>query len=345
MPRGVPAGLVPYIGRPDSIFSRPAPAAALPDGPGTGPAGRAVELRAAGRHIGSGVDAADAWIEIFRSRTPQECDERALVLLAVGIPPLMSAEHGVFSLLVNEADQPRAVIELGRYVLENRPRPRPQPPRLHRHALAGAAGYVLVLFVVAVATSRDVLGRDWFDAGVLNGARVQAGEIWRAVTALTLHADVAHLAANVGFGALFGGLAGRVYGAGCGWLLILVAAIAANLVNGLTMPADRTSLGASTAVFAALGALAVYRWPAATRRTRAGYAGGSVVAALVLLALLGTGDAHTDIAAHALGFGIGALLALPLRRRPAPHAAGPQQLAGLVAIGLVALGWLAAYWM
>ena len=291
------------------------------------------------------MDADTPWIEVFRSSATTECDERALVLLAVGIPALMSAEHGSFALLVAAPDQARAGTELARYTLENRPRPRPRPPRLHAGAVAAALGYALVLFVVAVAGSRGFLGLDWYDAGVLDGSRLRAGELWRAVTALTLHADLAHLAANAGFGALFGGLAARVYGAGCGWLLILVAAVAANLVNALTMPVGRESIGASTAVFAALGALAVYRWPASTRRTRVGYAGASVVAALVLLALLGTGDAHTDIAAHALGFGFGATLALPLRRWPPPHARWPQRLAAATTLAAVAAAWAIAYWM
>jgi rhomboid protease GluP len=291
------------------------------------------------------VDTDPPWTEIFRSRTPQECDERALVLLAVGIPALMSAEHGVFLLLVAAPDEPRAAIELARYALENRPRPRARAAPLHAGGLAAAAGYALVLFAVGVASSRGFLRHDWFDAGVLDGARFRGGELWRAVTALTLHADLAHLAANVGFGALFGGLAARVYGAGFGWLLILVAAVVANAVNALTMPVGRASLGASTAVFAALGTLAVHRWPAATRRARAGFAGAGVVAALVLLALLGTGDAHTDVAAHALGFGFGALLAVPLRRWPAPRARTPQRLAAAAAVGLVVAAWAAAYWM
>jgi rhomboid protease GluP len=292
------------------------------------------------------VDTDTPWTEIFRSRNPQECDERAFVLLAVGVPALMSAEDGAFRLLVAEPDERHARTELDRYALENRPRPRPVPPLLHPGALRSGAGYALLLYGCAVASGYAFLGHDWFDAGVLDGARFRHGEWWRALTALTLHADLAHLAANIGFGALFGGLAARVYGAGCGWLLIVLAAAAANAVNAATMPAGRVSLGASTAVFAALGALAVHRWPAATRRARAGFAGASVVAALVLLALLGTGDAHTDVTAHALGFGFGALLALPLRRWPAPRAPGPQRLAGAGAVLALLAAWIAArYWM
>ncbi|HUO95029.1 MAG TPA: rhomboid family intramembrane serine protease [Steroidobacteraceae bacterium] len=291
------------------------------------------------------MDQEPPWIEIFRSAAPQPCDERALVLLAVGIPPLMSAEHGDFQLLVAEPDVARAELEIGRYLKENRPRPRPVPYLLHPGALVSALLYALLLFMVAVASARGLLGRDWYDLGVLDGARVRGGELWRAVTALTLHADLSHLAANIGFGAFFGALAARVYGSGVAWLLIVLAAGAANLANAALMAPGRASLGASTAVFAALGALAVARWPAATRRTRAGLAGAGLVAALVLLALLGTGDARTDILAHALGFLCGALFALPLRRFPAPRTWRAQRLAGALALGLVGLAWALAYWM
>lgn len=289
------------------------------------------------------MDIESDWVEVYWSPEPRAGDERALLLLAVGIPAVMSGADGVYRLWVNPADAPRAAFELGRYALENRPRPRPAPPRLHAGALWGVAAYGLVLFLCAVASSRSLGRLDWFDAGVLDGVRLRGGEWWRAITALTLHADLAHLGANLGFGALFGGLAGRLYGAGAGWLLILMAAVAANLANGAVMPVGRVSLGASTAVFAALGALAVHRWPAATRRARAGLRGGSVVAALVLLALLGTGDAHTDVTAHALGFAAGALLALPLRRY-APTGGRLQRVAGTAAMLIVAAGWAVALW-
>jgi len=206
----------------------------------------------------------------------------------------------------------------------------------------GSAAYLLLLLLVAAASGHALFGVDWYARGVLDGAQLRAGEAWRALTALTLHADLSHLAANAGFGALFGGLAARLYGAGAGWLLVLVAATLANFLNGLWMPAGRVSLGASTAVFAALGAIAVFRWPAAPRRTRLAWRGASLIAALVLLTLLGTGDAHTDVAAHALGFAAGLVLALPLRRWPPAPGRRAQGLAALAAVLLCAAAWLAA---
>jgi hypothetical protein len=61
----------------------------------------------------------------------------------------------------------------------------------------------------------------------------------------------------------------------------------------------------------------------------------------VLLAFLGTGDANTDIAAHALGFASGALLAVPLRRFP-PGRGRVQWVLGAAAVLLVGLAWAVA---
>lgn len=291
------------------------------------------------------MDTDSTWIEIYRSPLSGDCDERALVVLSAGVAAAMRFEFGLYSLLVPAGDAARALQEIQRYALENRRPPPPPPPPLHRGAAASAAVYAALLFAGAAMSSHALLGHDWVGSGVLDGVRVRSGEIWRAVTALTLHADLAHLLANIGFGALFGGLAARVYGPGFGWLLTLLAAVLANLVNALTMADGRVSLGASTAVFAALGALAVHRWSARSERARPILAGGPVIAALVLLALLGTGDERTDIAAHALGIVFGAALALPLRRWAPPRRTVPQALAGAGAIVLVAAGWAAAYWM
>ena len=286
---------------------------------------------------------ASTLIEVFRAITPRACDDRALVLEAVGLPAVIMLEDATYVLRVAPEHAAAASLELARYARENAPAPAPPPPRrLHAGAVASALAYVSLLLLYGVASSRSLFGLDWYGAGVLDGAALRAGELWRAVTALTLHADLAHLAANAGFGALFGGLAARLYGPGWGWLLVLAAATAANLVNGATMAAGRGSLGASTAVFAALGTLGVYRWPAATVRARLAWPGASLVAALVLLALLGTGDEHTDIAAHAFGFAFGALLAAPLRRRPPHQPLRPQRLAGLAVVLLVAGAWIAA---
>src|SRR5439155_112015 len=104
-----------------------------------------------------------------------------------------------------------AVRHLAQYEAENRaPLPPPPPPSLYPHAWIGCAAYVLVLLGVAWVLSNGLVRLDAFDQGVLDAARVQGGEWWRAWTALTLHLDGPDLVANVaGFavGAALGALA------------------------------------------------------------------------------------------------------------------------------------------
>jgi membrane associated rhomboid family serine protease len=283
-----------------------------------------------------------AAVEIYRSPQPRDCDERLLLLESLGIPAAVQVVDGRYGLWVAPEHAGRAYFELTRYAAENVPAPAPPRTRLHGRALLASAAYVLLLFCGSALAANAAFGRDWLAVGALDGAAFRAGEWWRAITALTLHADVAHFAANAGFGGLFGALAARVHGAGRAWLAILLAATAANALNGAWMPDGRTSLGASTAVFAALGLLSVFPWPERRwRGARAGTRGASVVAALVLLALLGTGDARTDVAAHALGFVCGMLGGLALAREPVPRRLG-ETWARALAVLLPVGAWLLA---
>ena len=49
-------------------------------------------------------------------------------------------------------------------------------------------------------------------------------------------------------------------GAGTAWLLTVTGGALANLLEGLLGPPDHRSVGASTAVFAALGAMSAFSW-------------------------------------------------------------------------------------
>ena len=275
--------------------------------------------------------------------TARIASEVVLVLTAVGVAASVVREpDGRHVVRVAVADQGSAEQALGAYVTENVPPPPPPPPR---PLAAGAARAALVYgwgeFLIAVAVSRSFFGAAWVDRGILEGPPFRAGQWWRPVTSLTLHADFSHLLANLGFGALFLGLAGRVYGWGVALLLTLVAAIAAGAVEAAGLPAGSSSLGASTAVFAALGLLAVVRWPPRGRvapwMARAATFGGAVS----LLGLLGVGDPRVDVTAHVLGFLAGMLVAWPWRHRGI--AAAPlQRLAAAAAVMIVVAGWSAA---
>src|SRR6185436_5858167 len=114
--------------------------------------------------------------------------------------------------------------------------PPPPPPRLNPFAWVGAALSVLVLVAVGLAVAGGMWRLDAFDAGAIDAARVQSGEWWRAITALTLHVDGEHLAANLCGGVWFGYLAARQLGSGVTWLLAVLGAGRANLLESLLGP-------------------------------------------------------------------------------------------------------------
>ena len=186
--------------------------------------------------------------EIYRTTRKSACEERALVLAAVGIPSSIRIDGGVFLLEVEDALSQGALTELAHYERESRPAaPPPPPPPLHPQAWVGCMVYVAVLLGVAHAIGNGALRLDAFDLGELNAAQVQSGQWWRAWTALTLHLDVGHLIANLGAGVWFGYLAARELGSGNSWFLIVNGAALANWMEAQLGPATHRSVGASTA--------------------------------------------------------------------------------------------------
>jgi rhomboid protease GluP len=279
------------------------------------------------------------------------------VLTAVGIESTVTFAGARFILWVSEPDAPRALAHLRLYESENRPRPPPPPPpRLYPNAWVGCVFYVLCLMAVAYAISGGHIRLDAFDTADLHSASMRSGQLWRAWTALTLHVDGAHLAANLGAGVWFGYLAGRQIGVGSAWLLIVTGAALANLFEGLTGAPDHRSVGASTAVFTALGLMSAYswrerlQWPLSWARRW-----GPLVAGVILLGWTGSGGGsddgsgpqpatNVDLVGHVAGFVVGLLLgataALPWCRRILDRI--PQWLAGAVALASIAIAWALA---
>ena len=178
------------------------------------------------------------------------------MLYAVGIASAIARDGSEYVLLVDVDDTPAAGDHLHLYEQERlvRPPPPPPAPKLHPHALKGSIGYALVLYFVTYAISNGLWRLDAFDVGELNAGLVQQGQWWRVWTALTLHLDGTHLAANLVAGIWFGFLAARQIGSGISWLLIVTGAAAANLLEAWGAPGSHQSVGASTAVFTALPA-------------------------------------------------------------------------------------------
>lgn len=277
---------------------------------------------------------------------PAECADWAFVLDAVGVPYERRTTATGASLWVEPEHHARAAHELRHYLRENR-RPAVAPvvwPN-HPHAIYGVIGYALVLISVTFAVLMGAGDNNWKSAGVLDAGFLDRGEWWRVLTALTLHGDVLHLLSNLAFGALFGYPAARLFGPGVAWLLILAGAGLAYGVDALLHPPQHHLLGASTAVFTALGLVASYGW----RRHLQNWSpwmrrSAPLVAGIALLAFTGTGGENTDVLAHLAGFvvgtGIGALCAR--LAMPAPGHFRVQWIAGFAALALLLLAWTLA---
>lgn len=270
----------------------------------------------------------------------------SLVLAAVGIRHTLESMPGGDELWVDATDHARAADEIGRYLRENHERPAAPVSWPHyRHALWGVAAYAASLIAVTGAALYRFGDRNWVNRGVLEIALFERGEWWRAFTALTLHGDLGHLLANLAFGILFAYPASQFVGVGVAWLAIVLGAGAANAIDMMLHPPEHSILGASTAVFVALGLTSAFSWRRrATRSLTWMQRTAPLVAGVALLAFTGTGGERTDVLAHLLGFvfGVAGGFGLAHARLPQPGRAAPQWLAGLAAVGLLATAWFAA---
>jgi membrane associated rhomboid family serine protease len=259
------------------------------------------------------------WPRVAPSR--RVADEWALVLTAEGLSPAVVRERRVFLLCVPAHEEERASQILATYALENRRSgPPPAEPVLSGQLFAGAAVSVGLLAFFAV-TGPWSDGSIWFERGSADSARILLGEVWRSVTALTLHADLAHVLANAIAGALFLTAVCRSWGQGLGCALVLAAGASGNLVNAWVRGGPHVAVGASTAVFGAVGVLGGVGLVRRRRRgTRGRRSWAPAAAALALLAMLGTAGERVDLGAHLFGLvtggALGILVALALSRPP-----------------------------
>jgi membrane associated rhomboid family serine protease len=267
----------------------------------------------------------------------------SLVLASQGIEATIlgaSEEHG-WILVVPDSQYPVALRAIRLYRMENQ-RSRWQ------HALPGT-GLVhdaralqwCLIWIVFFAMEHT----GWphlHEAGLMDSQAVASGQWWRLFTAVTLHADLAHLMANATIGFLLLGLAMAIYGFGWAFLAAYLAGAGGN-VAGWLLSGDipHRSLGASGMVMGALGLLAVQSIvalrsdPDRKRLVIRGLLGG-----LLLLVLLGF-DPKSDVTAHTGGFFCGILLGWPLRHLPLSlqQEPLPNRLAELAGVGLMILTW------
>jgi membrane associated rhomboid family serine protease len=272
-------------------------------------------------------------------------EEWELVLLAQGLSPSVRRTPDGVVLSIPEHDVEKARAVLLAYERENpaRPAETAEPGSTAGSLVASAiAGIVILVFFIVTVISNPTIS--WFERGRADVHKILDGELWRTVTALTLHADVAHALSNATAVALFLGMVSRLLGTGLGGALILLAGAVGNLANAFLHGPPHVAVGASTSVFGAVGVLGgvgvVMRRRQTLSRRRAWLPIG---AALALLAMLGTGGERVDVWAHLLGLVVGGVLGMLIAVvAPRPPGVGIQWACGAAAAGVIIYCWTIA---
>jgi len=282
---------------------------------------------------------------VFQTKHRDECLESRLVLVAMGIAVQMEHQDARWFLFVKRDDLEVATSELDSYRRENpdRSRQRTAAVPIYSGAVTGVFVYAATIVLVSVLNAQRALGQEWLWAGRMHAGSVMAGQWWRTVTALTLHLDAEHLISNLLFGAVFGFLAGRVLGGGVAWLAIVIAGAMGNFLNAVVQAPNHTSIGASTAVFAALGVIVSHAIrPRASVEQKTLMRWSPLIGGVLLLSLTGIGGERTDVVAHLTGFLAGLLIGWAGCRFPNQWLASHklQSLAGLGTMAIVVSSWI-----
>ncbi len=302
---------------------------------------------------------------VFRSASAEALREHALVLQAREIEFVNVSNAGEYVLAVPLALAARAREELWRYEEENRGWPRrTEAPAFLSNGKLGAALYAVAIAAMFLVDHGRTLGVAWDAAGRASARLIRSGEWWRTFTALTLHTDLSHLVSNLLFGAVFSALACQLLGTGLGLSGILVAGALGNAANAFVQDPEHLAVGASTAVFGAIGLQTGYLWiDRRRRRYSALYVWAPIVFGVVFLAFLGMPslrpeevleharqvrqgmiEERTDFMSHAMGFAGGLLLGALASRIPHALVVRPdfQRAAGVFGLLLLGAAWSVA---
>ncbi len=282
---------------------------------------------------------------VVRVTSAKEFKEIELLLLSRSVPFTIRNDYWQKLFYIPQIFEEKARLELRAFLEENRNWP-PQNPNRY---VAGFRFSFLHLFVVlALAlfhwhTTRTGFGPHWLELGQFSATKVLAGDWWRLCTALTLHVDDAHLLSNMAGLAIFVGGVGYFVGPGLSWLLVLIGGCMGNYLNALFTQTSQPGIGASTAVFAAVGLIGIFGirnyYHQRQLKTRILV---PFMAGFGIFAMMGT-NPQTDVSAHLFGFISGAVLGLLILPMINPRRLGHKiiQLSGLILFCLMVYGsWI-----
>jgi rhomboid protease GluP len=288
-------------------------------------------------------------IEVGRYRRLSQARLRALVVAAGQWAYRLERQGREWVLLVEAPSQAAALQELAAFEAEEKERPKSSLSSANEKfstVSLYAAAWILSAFFLA----QKLLPPVWEESGVAESRAILAGQWWRTITALTLHADPPHLLANLATGLLFAAFLLPRLGAGLTWLAVVISGALGNAINAWGYRGEtHNSIGASTACFGALGILVGVEMTARIRDVHGRSLWQLVLpvgAGLALLAYLGVGDEgkNIDYMAHCWGFLAGGVMGISAAgfriKERTPRVA--QSFAAALAVALVVGAWLLA---
>jgi membrane associated rhomboid family serine protease len=279
---------------------------------------------------------------LFAQLTAEQARIYALVLASAGIRHTLYRHQKNWAVEVPAEARGLAVAAIAAYRRENPDKTNPTAPPITLVRTHSAIYAALILIAIHAVVAAAPAPASFVAAYGADAGQIVNGQIYRCLTALLLHADGAHLAANVAATLLFGTYAAALCGWGVGWLLIVCCGAGGNLLTALWYGQGHRAIGASTAVFAAVGiCVAQALWRHKHNAMRSWRSWVPLAGGLALVGWLGTAP-HSDLLAHLMGFACGLVGGGCYARMVKGIHAWPIQAGalGLVALGIVG-GW---YW-
>jgi rhomboid protease GluP len=245
----------------------------------------------------------DKMKRIFAGQSSRAADLILLILASQNIYAQKSNGPRGIDILTYPEQAGKAKSHVAAYVRENPPAPDhltgPAPASL---GFTTPAVFVIMGLLTAIHIWIEMTGTRW-DHILAYGASamyILQGETFRAVTALFLHSDGAHLLGNLAGMLIFAGPLIRMSGYGTGPFFLLFAGTCGNLINAGFHGSALLSIGASTAVMSAAGGLSAFqiilKGPLRKRDRIL-----PLIAGATLMAFLSHGE-NTDVWAHVFGF-------------------------------------------
>ena len=281
-------------------------------------------------------------LELFQNLSEDEANKYGLVLSSSGISYHLRKRESRWYVWIDDIDYEKALNTIELYLEENQDFDKADetPHFEYQRTFTGlwASALLLACYVISKTGNDFQLVVNAYGSSAFY---ILHGELYRTVTSLMLHANILHLSGNILGIVIFGTAVCTTTGWGAGWLMILVTGIVGNLLNAILYKTGHLSIGASTAVFGAVGILAAYQFfkklslPGQRMRAWLPLAGG-----IALLGILGSGE-FVDLTAHIFGFmagiAIGSLYTILVKE---PSALLFQVYCLLATLTVLSLSWI-----